>query len=62
MPVFLAHGTEDDVVVPARGEATRDALSALGYAVQWHTYPMEHSVCPEEVADLNRWLLTVLSA
>lgn len=62
VPVFLAHGSEDDIVVPERGEATRDALSALGYAVQWHTYPMPHSVCPEEVADLNRWLLTVLSA
>lgn len=62
VPVFLAHGSEDDIVVPQRGEATRDALSALGYAVQWHAYPMAHTVCPEEVEDLNRWLLTVLSA
>lgn len=62
VPVFLAHGSEDDIVVPQRGEATRDALAALGYAVQWHAYPMAHTVCPEEVEDLNRWLLTVLSA
>ncbi len=61
VPVFLAHGSEDDIVVPARGEATRDALSAMGYPVQWHSYPMGHTVCPEEVADLNRWLLQVLS-
>lgn len=60
--VFLAHGAEDDIVVPERGEATRDALTALGYPVQWHTYAMGHTVCPEEVVDLNRWLLAVLSA
>ena len=62
VPLFLAHGTDDDIVEPARGEATRDALSAMGYPVQWHTYAMGHTVCPEEVADLNRWLLAVLVA
>jgi phospholipase/carboxylesterase len=59
-PVFLAHGTHDPVVEVARGLHARDALRALGYSVQWHTYPMEHSVCAEEVADLNAWLLEVL--
>jgi phospholipase/carboxylesterase len=33
----------------------------LGYPVQWHAYPMEHSVCPQEIADLQRWLLHVLA-
>jgi phospholipase/carboxylesterase len=61
-PVFLAHGRHDGVVVPSRGEAARDALQALGYPVQWRTYAMEHSVCAEEVADLNAWLLGVWSA
>jgi len=60
VPVFMAHGEDDDIVVPERGEAARDALQALGHAVDWHTYPMGHSVCPEEVADINRWLLRVL--
>jgi phospholipase/carboxylesterase len=60
-PVFLAHGTFDNVVPLARGEATRDALEALGYDVQWRTYPMAHSVCMEEVADLQAWLLQVLA-
>jgi phospholipase/carboxylesterase len=60
VPIFLAHGSRDPVVEVARGQQARDALQALGYAVQWHTYPMEHSVCAEEVADLNAWLLTVL--
>jgi len=61
-PVFLAHGSHDSVVVPSRGEAARDALLALGQPVQWHTYAMEHSVCADEVADLNDWLLRVLAA
>lgn len=60
-PVFMAHGDDDDIVVPARGAAARDTLLALGQPVQWHLYPMEHSVCLEEVRDLNAWLLTVLA-
>lgn len=60
-PIFLAHGTQDDVVLPSRGLAARDQLKALGYAVQWHDYPMPHSVCPQEIADINAWLLQVLA-
>jgi phospholipase/carboxylesterase len=61
LPLFLAHGRFDPVVVPARGRASRDALAALGYPIEWHEYPMEHSVCAAEIADLNRWLLDVLA-
>lgn len=61
-PVFLAHGRFDPMVALARGTATRDALLALGQPVEWHDYPMEHSVCQEEIADLNAWLLRVLAA
>ena len=61
VPVFMAHGRFDPVVVPARGTAARDALQALGYAVEWQEYPMEHSVCMEEIEDLNAWLLKVLT-
>ena len=57
VPIFLAHGRSDPMVTMARGAASRDALAALGYGVEWHEYPMEHSVCMEEVAELNRWLL-----
>jgi phospholipase/carboxylesterase len=60
-PIFLAHGRDDAVVMMARATESRDALRAQGYRVTWHEYPMEHSVCPEEVADLNRWLLAVLA-
>jgi len=60
-PVFGAHGTQDSVVVPARGHASRDALQALGQPLQWHEYPMAHSVCLEEVRDLQAWLVRVLA-
>jgi len=61
VPVFLAHGSDDDVVPLARGAASRDALIALGHEVEWHDYPIPHTVCQEEVEDLNRWLLRVLA-
>lgn len=60
-PVFLAHGIHDGVVVLPRATASRDVLKTLGYAVDWHQYPMEHSVCPEEVHDLAAWLQRVLA-
>lgn len=59
-PVFLGHGQHDDIVDIERGRASRDQLQSLGYSVQWHEYPMGHSVSAAEIADLNRWLLQVL--
>lgn len=60
-PIFLAHGRHDEIVLPARGEASREALQQLGYPVEWHEYPMPHSVCLEEVRDLNAWLVKALA-
>ena len=59
-PVFMAHGTQDPVVVLARGEKSRDALVAMGQPVQWHTYPMQHAVHPHEIADIASFLKQVL--
>jgi phospholipase/carboxylesterase len=61
VPVFQAHGQRDGIVPLARGAAARDALKALGHDVEWHDYPMEHSVCLEEVQALRQWLLKVLA-
>ena len=61
-PVFLAHGQRDAVIGLDSGIATRDALKALGMSVEWHDYPMEHSVSAEEVADLQRFLQRVLAS
>lgn len=56
-PIFLAHGTQDSVVDPTLGERGRDILNAQGYSVDWHTYPMPHAVCPEEITALRHWLM-----
>ena len=60
-PIFMAHGTRDGVVALPRATASRDALAAMGYAVEWHEYAMEHSVCPQEVLDLEAFLKRVLA-
>ncbi|HWA13656.1 MAG TPA: alpha/beta hydrolase [Burkholderiales bacterium] len=60
VPVFMAHGSADDIVPMARGAAARDKLTALGYDVEWHQYPMPHSVHPDEVADIGAFLTRVL--
>lgn len=56
VPILMCHGVHDPVVPAKMGEASRDALQGLGYRVEWRTYPMEHSVCMEEVADIAKWL------
>jgi phospholipase/carboxylesterase len=56
LPIFMAHGSLDPIVPQALGTLSRDALTALGYAVQWHSYPMAHQVCFEEIADLRAWI------
>ncbi|RDS81742.1 carboxylesterase [Dyella monticola] len=56
IPLFWGHGTFDPVVALQRGVDSRAALEALGYTVDWHTYPMPHAVCPDEIADLRRWI------
>ena len=61
-PLFLAHGRNDGMVPLARGVAARDLLRGLGQPIEWHDYPMEHSVCIEEVQALQQWLLKVLRA
>lgn len=58
--LFMAHGTHDPVVPYAMGSGSRDLLQKAGYAIEWHDYPMQHSVCLEEVADIGRWLCKAL--
>jgi phospholipase/carboxylesterase len=60
-PIFWGHGTGDPIVPLTRGVQSRDVLQGLGYRVDWHTYPMPHSVCAEEIADMRQWLGRVLA-
>ena len=59
--IFMAHGTRDPIVPHALGVQTRRVLKDLDYAVEWHEYAMEHSVCLEEIGDIGRWIKTVFS-
>jgi phospholipase/carboxylesterase len=60
VPIFLAHGTHDAVIPIARARHARTVLEGLGNRVEWREYPMPHAVCPEEIADIGRWLREVL--
>lgn len=62
IPVFAAHGSEDEVVSPILGEKAREWLRQHDYAVQWHEYPMPHSVCLEEIGDIGAWLRKILAS
>jgi len=59
-PIFLAHGNQDPVVEVRRGTEARQLLEAGGYPVEWHAYPMPHSVSPQEIVDIAAWLRKVL--
>ena len=60
VPIFMAHGTHDPMIPMARAMRARETLSGLGYRLEWHEYPMPHSVCLEEVRDISAWLHGVL--
>ena len=61
-PIFMAHGTEDPVIPMKLAETSQQALRMRGYDVDWHSYPMPHSVCAEEVRDLAEFLARALGA
>jgi phospholipase/carboxylesterase len=59
-PIFMAHGRADTVLTMSLGMQSRDFLKALGYAVEWHDYPMAHAVCAAEIADIREFLFRIL--
>ncbi len=60
LPIMMAHGRFDTVIPLAAAEISRRQLDALGYAVELREYPMAHSVCPQELADIRQFLLRAL--
>ncbi|WP_426339821.1 alpha/beta hydrolase [Pseudoduganella sp. S-14] len=60
-PVFMVHGRMDPVIPIERAVASRDLLVKLGYQVEWHDYPMQHSACAEELVHVAAWLKKVLA-
>ena len=60
-PIFMAHGSADPVVPLMRAGQSRDLLKGLGYQIEWHDYPMQHSLCQEEIDDIGAWFKRVLA-
>ena len=61
VPIMMAHGMQDPVVPMMLALQSRDRLQQLGYGVKWHSYPMQHALCPEEIGDVRDWLLLRLA-
>ena len=59
-PIFMAHGRQDEIIPHSLAEGSRDVLTGLGYAVEWHSYNMPHGLLPEEIDDIAQWLCKVL--
>jgi phospholipase/carboxylesterase len=56
LELFIGHGSKDPVVPFQWGEAAAKKCRELGCQVEWHQYPMEHSICVEELQHLSQWL------
>ena len=59
-PIFAAHGMQDPVVPYAAGNNAYTGLKAAGFNINWHQYPMQHSLCAQEIQDLSAWFKTIL--
>ena len=61
-PAFVAHGAQDQVVVPACGAQAKELLKSAGVPTCFNVaYPMKHSACPSEMEDLRDWLGPLLN-
>jgi phospholipase/carboxylesterase len=56
LPIFMAHGEQDPIIPLALAETSRETLKQLGHPLEWHQYPMQHSVCMEEIGAIAGWL------
>jgi phospholipase/carboxylesterase len=61
VPIFMAHGSFDPMLPLALGRESADTIESAGYTIDWREYPMAHGVCPQEIADIRRFLLDVYS-
>lgn len=60
IPLLMAHGEVDPVVPFELAKLSKRRLLDAGYSIEWKTYPMQHSVCPQEITDIGQWLGKVL--
>lgn len=59
-PIFMAHGVYDPVIPVAHAIASREGLQTAGHPLEWHEYPMAHTVCGQEIIDISRWLRRII--
>lgn len=60
-PVFIGHGLADEIVPCVYGQTAYETLKKAGYPVTWHSYPMTHSVCDQEIHDIAEWLKEIVN-
>ena len=60
IPILICHGSLDSVLPESLGRQSLEALKSLGFTPQYHSYPMEHAVCPREIVDIAAWIRSVL--
>ena len=61
IPILICHGALDPVVPESLGKESLSTLEELGFEVGYHSYPMEHAVCPEEIEDIGSWISKILN-
>ena len=62
IPILICHGEHDPVVSESLGKRSRASLEKLGFDPEYHSYPMEHSVCPQEIEDIGNWISRVFKS
>jgi len=60
IPIFIGHGSHDPVIAESMGLKSLATLQNLGFAPEYNSYPMEHSVCPQEIVDISAWITRIL--
>ena len=62
IPIMICHGTLDPVVPESLGRKSLATLQNLGFVPEYNSYPMEHAVCPQEIADIGDWVTRILNS
>ena len=61
IPMFMAHGLQDTTIPIAVGKAAKEKMAQAGYDIEWHEYPMAHSVNNDEIQDIGAWLKKIFN-
>ncbi|ART79876.1 alpha/beta hydrolase [Oceanisphaera avium] len=61
LPILVLHGSRDAVVPETLGTRACEQLRCWGYAPNFHSYNMEHSVCAPEIVEISRFFSQCLA-